>query len=46
MFKNIFSPLQVKDKSHDREWEHAFILDSIGCTVTNSSDREAIMERL
>ncbi len=33
----VFSPLQVKNKPHDRELEHAFILGSMVCMVTNRS---------
>jgi hypothetical protein len=34
--KNIFSPLQVKNKPHDTKSEHAFILGSMDCTVANN----------
>jgi hypothetical protein len=34
--KNTFSPLQVKNKPHDGEMEHAFILVSQDCTVVNN----------
>jgi hypothetical protein len=37
VFKNIFSPLQIKNKPHDRESEPVFILGSIDCVVANSS---------
>ncbi len=33
--KNIFSPLQVKNKPRDGETEHAFILGSMDCMVSN-----------
>jgi hypothetical protein len=36
MIKNIFTPLQVKNKPHDGESEHAFILGSMGCTVADN----------
>ncbi len=35
--KIVFSPLQVKNKPCDRESEHAFILGSMVCMVTNRS---------
>ncbi len=34
--KNIFSPLQVKNKPCDGELEHAFILASMDCTIENN----------
>jgi hypothetical protein len=34
--ENIFSPLQVKNKLHDGETEHAFILGSMDCMVAKS----------
>jgi hypothetical protein len=35
--ENAFSPpLQVKNKPRDGEMEHAFILESMDCTVANN----------
>ncbi len=36
--ENTFSPLQVKNKTCDRDKEHVFILGSMDCTVTNKRD--------
>jgi hypothetical protein len=35
--KNIFFPVQVKNKQSDGEMEHAFILGSMDSTVANNN---------
>ncbi len=42
--ENTFSPLQVKNKPHDRESEHVFILDSRDCTVANNNKKMTSVE--
>jgi hypothetical protein len=37
LYKKIFSPLQVNNKPHEGDSEHAFFLGSMDCTVATTN---------